>query len=215
MEQITSAIIAAIVAFITSYLTRYTNITTQSRIDWIQRVREISIEFINSIEISRNRAILQAEKEKNSELFKKLKMYLNPCEKIDKEIIDTANHCLSDPNLIDKFEEQIQAYLKAEWERVKYESKGKKYDDYMFALKYNECRIRINESYMNEGIQNMDHSKFKNFIYKSNNILNFLYKLGAFIFMVVVIVVVFYCIIHHNPYLDICEYLGRKYPSPK
>ena len=83
MEQITSAIIAAIVGFITSYLTRYTNITTQSRIDWIQRVREISIEFISSIEISRNRAILQAEKEKNSELFKKLKMYLNPCEEIN------------------------------------------------------------------------------------------------------------------------------------
>ena len=71
MEQITSAIIAAIVGFITARLTRYTDITTKSRIDWIQRVREISIEFINSIENSQN---------------------------------------------------GVQAYLKAEWERVKYES---------------------------------------------------------------------------------------------
>ena len=112
MEQITSAIIAAIVGFITSYLTRYTNITTQSRIDWIQRVREISIEFINSIENSQNGVISQVpktknnkvlnklkmhlnlhkgiiktdEKTKSSELLNKLKMYLNPCEEIDKEI---------------------------------------------------------------------------------------------------------------------------------
>ena len=154
MEQITSAIIAAIVGFITSYLTRYTNITTQSRIDWIQRVREISIEFINSIENSQNGVISQVpktknnkllnklkmhlnlnkgiiktdEKTKSSELLNKLKMYLNPCEEIDKEIIDTANHCLSDPNRIKEFEKQIQAYLKAEWERVKYESKGKMYN---------------------------------------------------------------------------------------
>ena len=135
MEQITSAIIAAIVGFITARLTRYTDITTKSRIDWIQRVREISIEFINSIENSQNGVISQVpktknkkflnklkmhlnlhkeiiktdEKTKSSELLNKLKMYLNPCEEIDKEIIDTANHCLSDPNLIDKFEEQIQA----------------------------------------------------------------------------------------------------------
>lgn len=122
MEQITSAIIAAIVGFITARLTRYTDITTKSRIDWIQRVREISIEFINSIENSQNGVISQVPKTKNNKLLNKLKMYLNPCEEIDKEIIDTANHCLSDPNRIKEFEKQIQAYLKAEWERVKYES---------------------------------------------------------------------------------------------
>lgn len=111
MEQITAAIIAAIVAFITSYLTRYTNITTQSRIDWIQRVREISIEFISSIAISQSRIISQAEKEKISKLFKKLKIYLNPCEEIDKEIIETANNCLNYPIFIKEFEDQIQAVV--------------------------------------------------------------------------------------------------------
>ena len=218
MEQITSAIIAAIVGFITARLTRYTDITTKSRIDWIQRVREISIEFINSIENSQNGVISQVPKTKNnkllnklkmhlnlhkeivktdaktksSELLNKLKMYLNPCEEIDKEIIDTANHCLSDPNLIDKFEEQIQAYLKAEWERVKYESKCKKYDDYMFALKYNECRIRINGNYTNESIKNIGYYyKFKKFTYISNIIFNFLFQLVALIFMGLVIVVFF------------------------
>ena len=192
MEQITSAIIAAIVGFITARLTRYTDITTKSRIDWIQRVREISIEFINSIENSQNGVISQVPKTKNKKFLNKLKMYLNPCEEIDKEIIDTANHCLSDPNLIDKFEEQIQAYLKAEWERVKYESKGKKYDDYMFALKYNECRIRINGNYTNESIKNIGYYyKFKKFTYISNIIFNFLFQLVALIFMGLVIVVFF------------------------
>ena len=202
MEQITSAIIAAIVGFITARLTRYTDITTKSRIDWIQRVREISIEFINSIENSQNGVISQVPKTKNnkllnklkmhlnlhkeivktdaktksSELLNKLKMYLNPCEEIDKEIIDTANHCLSDPNLIDKFEEQIQAYLKAEWDRVK----------------YNECSIRINGNYTNESIKNIGYYyKFKKFTYISNIIFNFLFQLVALIFMGLVIVVFF------------------------
>ena len=192
MEQITSAIIAAIVGFITARLTRYTDITTKSRIDWIQRVREISIEFINSIKNSQNGVISQVPKTKNKKLLNKLKMHLNLHKEIDKEIIDTANHCLSDPNRIKEFEKQIQAYLKAEWERVKYESKGKKYDDYMFALKYNECRIRINGNYTNESIKNIGYYyKFKKFTYISNIIFNFLFQLVALIFMGLVIVVFF------------------------
>ena len=202
MEEITAAIIAAIVAFITSYLTRYTNITTQSRIDWIQRVREISIEFINSIEISRNRAILQAEKEKNSELFKKLKIYLNPCEEIDKEIIETANNCLNYPIFIKEFEDQIQAYLKAEWERVKYESKGKMYNGYMFAKKYNNVKSQISTNYNEKNGNDMKDDKFDSDIYKINEVLKIGIKIVIIVFAVLLIANL---ISVHSPCLHICR----------
>lgn len=202
MEEITAAIIAAIVAFITSYLSRYTNITTQSRIDWIQRVRKISIKFINSIENSQSRIISQAEKEKNSKLFKKLKIYLNPCEEIDKEIIETANDCLSNPNRIKEFEDQIQAYLKAEWERVKYESKGKMYNGYMFAKKYNNVKSQMAINYNGKNGNDMKDDKFDLFVYRFNEILNILIRLAIIVLAVLLIANL---ISVHSPCLHICR----------
>lgn len=203
MEEITAAIIAAIVAFITSYLTRYTDITTKSRIDWIQRVREISIEFINSIENSQSGIISQSEKEKNSKLFKKLKIYLNPCEEIDKKIIETANDCLSDPNRIKEFENQIQAYLKAEWERVKYESKGKMYNGYMFAKKYNNVKSQIETNYDGKNGNDMKKDKFDLFVYI---IFNEILKIGIKIVIIVFAVLLIANLISvHSPCLHICR----------
>ena len=202
MEEITAAIIAAIVAFITSYLTRYTDITTKSRIDWIQRVREISIEFINSIENSQSGIISQSEKEKNSKLFKKLKIYLNPCEEIDKKIIETANDCLSNPNRIKEFEDQIQAYLKAEWERVKYESKGKMYNGYMFAKKYNNVKSQMAINYNGKNGNDMKDDKFDLFVYRFNEILNILIRLAIIVLAVLLIANL---ISVHSPCLHICR----------
>lgn len=141
---IISAIIAAIVALITSHLTRYTNVTTQSRIDWIQRVRNITIDFICSVQQAQNGVNTQVTKQ--HKLYNKLRMYLNPCEEIDKEIIKMAERSLTNPNNIEEFSIRMQAYLKAEWERVKYESKGKKFNGYMFAKSYYKSMQKITNS---------------------------------------------------------------------
>ena len=51
----------------------------------------------------------------------------------------------------------------------------------MFALKYNECRIRINGNYTNESIKNIGYYyKFKKFNYISNIIFNFLFVIVVF-----------------------------------
>lgn len=113
----------------------YTDVTTKSRIDWIQRVREFSIKFIQSYPNS----------VKMKELFISLRIYLNPCEKIDADIIQTAEKCITGNAEINDFSNQIQAYLKTEWERVKIESKGKKFYPYMFEEKYKYTLKEIKE----------------------------------------------------------------------
>lgn len=203
---IISAIIAAIVALITSHLTRYTNVTTQSRIDWIQRVRNITIDFICSVQQAQNGVNTQVAKQ--HKLYNKLRMYLNPCEEIDKEIIETAKRSITNPNNIDEFSTQMQAYLKAEWERVKYESKGKKFNGYMFAKSYYKSMQKITNSSNQKEAKNMKKYRFDKVMYGISKILNAGIKLAIVIVMLIIAISLLCFIIKNFPYLKIREYLG-------
>ena len=204
---IISAIIAAIVALITSHLTRYTNVTTQSRIDWIQRVREIAIKFICSIQQDKNTLDKQVLQQRYK-LYNKLKMYLNPCEEIDKEIIETAKRSMTNPNNIDEFSTQMQAYLKAEWERVKYESKGKKFNGYMFAKSYYKSMQKITNSSNQKEAKNMKKYGFDKVMYWITESSNTVIKVVIAIAMLFISISLVCFIVKNFPYLKIRKYLG-------
>lgn len=203
---IISAIIAAIVALITSHLTRYTNVTTQSRIDWIQRVRNITINFICSVQQAQNGVNTQVAKQ--HKLYNKLRMYLNPCEEIDKEIIETAKRSITNPNNIDEFSTQMQAYLKAEWERVKYESKGKKFNGYMFAKSYYKSMQKITNSSNQKEAKNMKKYRFDKVMYWITESSNTVIKVVIAIAMLFISISLVCFIVKNFPYLKIRKYLG-------
>lgn len=205
MSSIIAGIIGAVVALVTAHFTRYAEVTTQSRIDWIQRVREIAIEFIDSVKINNYT--------KSNELFIKLKVYLNPCNNIDNDIIDTARNCLYNLNNVDEFSNMIQAYLKTEWERAKYESKGKKFSSYMFAKKYYRYLEEINFKMDKNNNTDIYKSKlkriekFERFTYCFTGVCNWFIKLVTTVISILAVIIIIYIIVH-NPYSDLIKYLG-------
>lgn len=161
LSGIIGALIAAIVAYIVAKRQVYGDITTKSRIDWIQRVRELTINFINSY----------PDSVKMRDIFISLRMYLNPCEKIDVDIIKEAEKCVNGESNTKDFSNMMQAYLKTEWERAKIESKGKKFYPYMFEEKYKYTLKEIKEGKSKKML------KFDKCTYKIDVILNLIFKI--------------------------------------
>ena len=180
-----SGLIAAVISYIVSKKQIYTDVTTKSRIDWIQRVRELSIKFIQSYPNS----------VKMKELFISLRIYLNPCEKIDADIIQTAEKCITGNAEINDFSNQIQAYLKTEWERVKIESKGKKFYSYMFEEKYYDNLDSI------EHKKEIKKSCFDKFIYRTDSVLNIIIK--TFVVLIIITLFISLFIVHHKDLLSL------------
>lgn len=168
LSGIIGALIAAIVAYIVAKRQVYGDITTKSRIDWIQRVRELTINFINSY----------PDSVKMRDIFISLRMYLNPCEKIDVDIIKEAEKCVNGESNTKDFSNMMLAYLKTEWERAKIESKGKKFYNYMFEEKYNYTLKKIEETKNCKSEEcELKMIKFDKCTYKIDVILNLIFKI--------------------------------------
>ena len=124
---IIGALLSSVVTYIVAKKADYVNATTQSRIEWIKTLRELSADFIDEC--------YRGNHNNADSVLTKIRMHMNPISEIDKEIIDIAKKALGSHDT-DDFEMSMKAYLKTEWERVKFESEGKMYSQYMFFMKY-------------------------------------------------------------------------------
>lgn len=167
----------------------YVNSITKSRIEWIQHLRDTVAEFISNTNINNNVYYKNCDEKtgvhlsKCQQLCSEIRLLLNSCDKIDKEIIEVAANILEafrlyctelnysktslDGQTIDTLKMiqykkkvegnieilcgKVQIYLKAEWNRVKYESQGKIYEKDTQEFDYKELENKYaNSSYKNK-----------------------------------------------------------------
>lgn len=145
---------------------QYMDAVTKSRIDWIQKLRDLVSEFIAKTNVYNN-AYYRKNFDKSGEhlsecqnLCSSIKLLLNCCDQRDKNIATLCELILKEHRMytdtihnlnvdksgyfiesdkskklkksiednISELTKQVQIYLKAEWNRVKYESNGKIYE---------------------------------------------------------------------------------------
>lgn len=166
----------------------YVNAVTKSRIEWIQRLRDIVSDFISKTNVYNN-VYYRGDYDKSGEhlskcqqLCSEIKLLLNCCDKRDKKIcelsdrilenhrkycdrvhnmrVDEDGYFIENDNTveikksigvdIEKLVKELHIYLKAEWNRVKYESQGKTYEKIVQEFDLGE----LEEKYDNPGYKN-------------------------------------------------------------
>ncbi|WP_217077725.1 MFS transporter [Clostridium baratii] len=144
--EVSAAIISGIFGFITLIGTVITisitwisnknknliEVVTKNRAEWVKEMKSLFSEYLSVYDNKKIYLNLVRNNDDLEKIRNKISLRLNPNGVIDNEVLEYLDELIKkrDTNLRNMLEIKIKLYLKCEWERIKFETKGrlKEYD---------------------------------------------------------------------------------------